>query len=209
MNKRYAIFDMDGTMVNSMVYWDRLGEEFLRGRGITSDLTEVLELARPMTLPETAELFLRYFSLPDRLEDMIAEMGAIMEAHYQNDVQAKPGIFSCLEQLTAEGVQMCVVSSTAERLVRLCLERLGLLHHFRFLLSCESFGVGKHRPDAYLAAAERLGAQPSEIAVYEDAIYAVRTAKAAGFYVVAVYDEPATACWQEMQQTAHEAICLD
>ena len=99
---------------------------------------------------------------------------------------------------------MCVASATAEPLMEACLSRLGVAHYFQFLLSCETVGAGKNRPDVYFAAAERLGAEPEEIAVYEDALYAARTAKEAGFYVVGVYDDSASGHWDELKELADE-----
>ena len=82
-------------------------------------------------------------------------------------------------------------SALAEHLMEACLGRLGVLPCFEFLLSCESVGAGKNSPAVFLEAAKRLGAEPHEIAVFEDALYAIKTAKQAGFYVVAVSDEAA------------------
>ena len=97
-------------------------------------------------------------------------------------------------------------SATAEPLVEACLSRLGVADCFDFWLSCETVGVGKHRSDVYDAAAARMGTQPGEIAVYEDALYAARTAKAAGYYLVAVYDASAASHWDELCTLADEAI---
>ena len=77
---------------------------------------------------------------------------------------------------------------------------------FDFLLSCETLGVGKSRPDIYLEAARRLGAAPGEIAVFEDALYAVRTAREAGFYVVGVAEEAYAGDWPQVCALAHETI---
>ena len=101
---------------------------------------------------------------------------------------------------------MCVASATAEPLMEACLSRLGVAHYFQFLLSCETVGAGKSRPDVYFTAAERLGARPEEIAVYEDALYAARTAKEAGFYVVGIYDDSASEHWDELKELADEWI---
>ena len=89
--------------------------------------------------------------------------------------------------------------------MKACLDRLGVLDYFDFLLSCEEVGWGKDRPDVYHEAARRLGASPGEIAVYEDALGAAKTAKMAGYYVVAVYDG-GTQPWEELKKLADEAI---
>ena len=101
---------------------------------------------------------------------------------------------------------MCVASSTAQELMSACLSRLRVADRFVFLLSCEEVGAGKNRPDVYLESARRLGAQPQEIAVFEDALYAARTAKEAGFYTVAVFDDSETEHWEELTKLANDSI---
>ncbi len=188
MNKKYAIFDMDGTLVDSMKYWRRLGAEYLESKGVTEDLREVLELIRPMTMSESAKVFVERFHLPLTPKMAENEMNEMMENHYRTDILLKPGVKAYLERLYQKGVRMCVASATAEELMEACLKRLGVSNYFEFLLSCETVGVGKVKPDIYFEAAKRLGSIPEETAVYEDALYAVRTAKTAGFYVIGVYE---------------------
>ena len=186
MDKRYAIFDMDGTLVDSMGFWKHLATEYLQSKGIFPVPANILERIKPMTMSESAELFKREFGLTCDVE---AEMNAMMEAHYRNDIPLKPGVFEYLQ--AHRDARMCVASATAEHLMEACLGRLGVLPCFEFLLSCESVGAGKNSPAVFLEAARRLGAEPDEIAVFEDALYAINTAKQAGFYVVAVSDEAA------------------
>ena len=165
MEQRFAIFDMDGTLVDSMMYWHNLGQEYLESKGVTGDLNEVLERSKPMTMVESGALFIQEFGLAGTPE-----------------------------------------SATAEDLVQVCLTRLGVADYFEFLLSCETVGTGKNRPDVYFAAAERLGAAVENTVVYEDAWYAVRTAKNAGFRVVAIYDNNSRARWDEIRAMADTPI---
>lgn len=207
MDKRFAIFDMDGTLVDSMGYWQSLEREFLIRKGVTDQLEDILERTKPLTLMEAAALFSEYCHIDGTPEQLVEEVLSIMEEHYRNDVTVKPGIFAYLDKLKERGVVMCVASATPRHLVQLCLERLGLAHYFSFLLSCVDVGAGKRQPDVFLEAARRMGAAPHETAVYEDAIYAVRTAHAAGFHVVAIHDGPQNeACWSEMVSLADEVI---
>lgn len=206
MDKRYAIFDMDGTLVDSMVYWKRLAGEFLEQKGVRHIPPDILEQIKPMTIREAMSLFLQTFGLEGSPDSLSAEANALMERHYREDVPLKPGVKEYLAALDRAGVQMCVASATAEPLMRDCLGRLGVLERFRFLLSCEAVGAGKDRPDVYLAAAERLGGSPGETAVYEDALYAAGTARRAGFYVIGVYDESAGANWPQLKALADETI---
>lgn len=203
MGKKYAIFDMDGTLINSMVFWKNLATEYLTSKGILQIPADILEQIKPMTMSESAALFRREFGLTGDVE---AQMNEMMEDHYRNDIPLKPGVREYLENLHRQGVRMCVASATAEHLMESCLTRLGVREHFEFLLSCETVGAGKRSPLVYHEAARRLGAAPREIAVYEDALYAVQTAKTAGFHVVGVYDDSAAGSWQAIEQESDEVI---
>ena len=203
MDKKYAIFDMDGTLIDSMVFWKNLATEYLTSKGILQIPADILEQIKPMTMSESAALFRREFGLTGDVE---AQMNEMMEDHYRNDIPLKPGAWEYLENLHRQGVRMCVASATAEHLMESCLTRLGVRQYFEFLLSCETVGAGKRSPLVYQEAARRLGAVPGQIAVYEDALYAVQTAKATGFHVVGVYDDSAADSWQAIEQESDEVI---
>ena len=206
MDKRFAIFDMDGTLVDSMIYWKHLAMEFLESKGVQTISPEILERIKPMTMTESAVLFIQEYNLPGTAESVTAEMNAMMDEHYRKDVPLKPGAAEYLEALHHKGVSMCVASATAEDLMEACLTRLGVAKYFSFLLSCETVGAGKNRPDVYWESAKRLGAKPEEIAVYEDALYAAKTAKQAGFYVVTVRDDSNQPHWETLTALADEKI---
>ena len=206
MNKKYAIFDMDGTLVDSMPKWRGLGWEFLHSRGVTEIPAGVQGNTRHRTMLETAQLFIDTFHLEGTARSVCDEINGMMAQHYCTDVELKEGVIPYLERLKAEGVRMCVASATAKPLLTICLERLDLAKYFEGVFSCMDIGVGKSQPDVYHAAAALMGCKPEEAAVYEDAVFAGHTAKDAGYYLVAVRDETAADQWDELCGIADEVI---
>ena len=212
MNCNYAIFDMDGTLIDSMKYWKNLGREYLSRFGIVDNLDEVMEKIKPMTMTESAEYFRTEFNLSGTKESIAEEMNQMMEEHYRKDIPLKEGVKKYLQALDTRGVKMCVASATDEKLMRACLTRLGVIDYFEFILSCEEVGVGKNSPDVYLKAIEyfqnknEIVINPKEVAVYEDAAYAVRSALEAGFYVIAVRDDSNQEKWEKLRECVPEVI---
>lgn len=209
MDKQYAIFDMDGTLVDSMVYWRGLAKEYLSTKGIPQVPADIWNKLQSITVIESATLFVDTFGLTETPAQVLEEMHQIMAEHYRHRILLKPGVADYLRNLKAKGVRLCVASATAIHLMESCLKRLGVLDCFDFLLSCETKGISKTRPDIYLEAAEKFGSRPAETAVYEDALYAATTAKKADFYLVAVYDQWEKGNWAKMEALADETIYFE
>lgn len=188
MDKKFAIFDMDGTLVDSMGYWNRLAEEFLARRGFPPLSPELQEESIALTMEGTANLFIRTYHMTDTPEQICAEVNGLMERHYRADVPLKPGAAAFLERMKQADFQMCIASSTNPVLIDICLRRLGVRDYFEFLLSCEEVGEGKNRPTVYLEAARRLGGTPENTVIFEDILVAAQTAKQAGFSLGVIYD---------------------
>lgn len=204
--KKFAIFDLDGTLVDSMGYWKNLSVEYLTLMGVKEIPADILERIKPMTVKESAALFVSEFSLDATPQQVAAEIAGIMSRHYIEDIPIKPGVAAYLEKLAAKGVKMCVASATVEPLVDACLERLGIRQFFEFTISCDTVGAGKKSPLVYQRAAELLGAGAEETVVYEDAFFAARTAKDAGFEVCAVYDRISHDGWEELREICDSEI---
>lgn len=206
MDKKYAIFDMDGTLVESMFFWRGLGRELMESKGIDLNRFAKPKPMRHMTVLETAAVFVEHYQLDSTPQELADEMNARMAYHYRTDVELKPGVRAYLQRLKEQGVRMYVASATARPLVETCLERLEVLDYFEGAISCMEVGVGKYAPDVYHAAARAMGAAPEETAVYEDSLQAGQTAKKAGYYLVGVYDESDKDLWPQVCELADEAI---
>ena len=210
MNKKYAIFDMDGTLIDSMIYWKRLATEYLERKGVKEIPSDLQERIKPMTMTESAELFRIEFKLAGTKESIALEMNQMMDEHYRKDIPLKVGVKEYLAKLKDLGVKMCVASATDMDLMQICLERLGIKKYFSFLISCEEVGVGKRMPDVYLEAVKRLQEKevilPEDVAVYEDADYAIHTALKAGFYTIAVWDDSNKKKWEQLKAQTMESV---
>lgn len=206
MDKKYCIFDMDGTIADSMGHWKNLEREFLIEKGIKDDVDETLKEIQHMTIPAAMEFFIGRFGFAGTVDSLTEEFNALMAEHYRNDVDIKPGAKEYLDKLREKGVKMCIASATSTPLVRIALHRMGISDYFDFTLSCVEVGASKDKPDVFLEAARRLGGKPEDTAVFEDSLVASVSAKSAGFYVVGIYDKYSAHNWPGICELADELI---
>lgn len=182
-----AIFDLDGTLLDSMGIWDRAGEDFLLSLGITprENLAETL---KEMSLAQAAEYVQDEYGVSKSVDEIIRDVCHLVEDFYIEKVPLKEGVEEVLEQLANDHVKMCVATASERRLVDLALTRCGVRQYFSEIFTCNELGLGKDTPEIYEMALSHLGTPKENTFVFEDAIHAIRTAKAAGFPVVGIYD---------------------
>lgn len=183
-----AIFDMDGTLLDSMPVWKRLTAGYLEQFGVHITDQEYAA-TEGMSQPEVAQFFIeRYPSLPLNVHGLLDGMDELITARYAAIARPRAGVTAYLDGLRARGVKMAVATLTARRHAEKALRDRGMLDYFDFMLTIEDVGVSKWEPDIYLQSAARMGLTPAQCVVFEDAPYACTTAKRAGFYVCGVLE---------------------
>lgn len=182
-----AIFDLDGTLLDSLAIWENAGAIYLEHRGISVEEGLGRKLF-PLTIEAAAE-YLKVHYVPQASTREIIEgvLGEIRD-FYLYDVELKPGAAELLEHLKRSGVPMAAATSGDGKLARAALERLGIRKYFEEIYTCTEVGAGKDQPLIYQQAAECLQTDPEDTWVFEDALHAIQTAKAAGFVTVGVSD---------------------
>ena len=182
-----AIFDFDGTLLDSMFIWDTIGEDYLRtlGKEPHEDLKETF---MTLTLEEAAEYYREHYKVTLSVTEIVDSINAMVEGIYRTKVTLKPGVAEYLRLLKESGVKMCVATVTDRYLVEDTLDRLGILHYFSGIFTCAEVGYGKDKPIIYQKALEHLGTAKEETFVFEDSLFALETAKTDGFPTVGVYD---------------------
>ncbi len=201
-----AIFDMDGTLLNSMDYWALVAEEYLNSQGIApTDNTNKRFLEDGMRA--WYEDCQKKYGLSASYADAKNGIYALMNKRYEADVDLKDGALELLEKLYQKGVKMCLATATEREAVEKILKKLGIEKYFLRIFTSGEVGVGKREPLIYEIALDFLGTDKETTYVFEDAIYAMKTAYTNGFRVVGVYDKNVFATKDEVKSLCH--IYLD
>ena len=184
---RGAIFDLDGVLLDSMGIWKDLGARYLRSLHIQPEpgLNEILFA---MSMEQGAAYLKEHYPLPQSEAEIGEGIARMLEDYYFYEVPAKPGAAALLNFLAERGIPMAAATSSPRTHVTRALERLGLLSYLQAVFTTGEVGTSKHEPAIYHLAAERLGTAPEETLVFEDSLYALKTARAAGYCTVGVFD---------------------
>ncbi|CZQ97244.1 HAD family hydrolase [Trichococcus collinsii] len=190
MKLEAAIFDLDGTLLDSMPIWQGLGENYLLQKKLQPALG-LQDALKKMSLQQAAQHFQAAYGLHEAEETILSEIAMLIADFYRYEVPLKAGVAEYLQQLQAQNVKMCIATATERNLAESALERLDIRKYFSTILTSSEVKVGKEDPLIYQRALEQLGAPATKTVVFEDALHAIETATAAGFRVVGVYDETA------------------
>lgn len=183
-----VIFDLDGTLVDSMWLWESLADNYLLSIGIEppKDLGEIL---KELTLKEAAFYMKERFNIESTPHEINEDMGNLLADYYANRLQLKPYVLEVLKEFKNRNIIMVIATATDEHLVEAVLNRHDIGGYFEFIQTCNNIGLSKGQPEFFQIIIDRLKLDPKEMWVFEDALYCMVSAKKAGLNIVAVEDK--------------------
>ena len=205
--KKAVIFDLDGSLVDSMWIWGEIDREYLGRFGIElKSRDEIKEKIEGMSFHETAIYIKERYGIPDSIEQMKADWNQMAWDKYEREVPLKPGIPDFLEGCRRRGLLLGIATSNSRELAENVLRVHQLQDYFQSILTGSEILKGKPAPDVYLKVAEALDVRPEECLVFEDILPGIWAGKNAGMTVCAVADEDSAPSWKEKQAISDYAI---
>ena len=211
-----VIFDIDGTLLDSMPLWNNLGERYLQKLGFTEEETEGLS-QRISTMPfaEGIHYIKKEYSLDIAEERIREQLQEMIAGAYRDEIALKAGAKEYLQFLKERGIPCILATAGDASLATVALKRLKVWEEFQGLLLCEEFNTSKREAKIYFLAMERLSlSRPEDVLVFEDVLHAIKSAKQAGFQVCGILDEANREDWEKIQKMAdltakdfYELVC--
>jgi len=199
------IFDLDGTLLDSMGVWLNIDIEFMKKRGLAVP-ADYFDKISSMGFAEIAAYTIKRFGLPDSVDGLLREWNGMAAYAYGHTLQMKPNAKEYLLSLKERGAKLAIATSAIPELCDLALRSHGIYDWFNVICNSSEVGCGKSRPDIFLLAAEKLGVDPRDCIVFEDILDAVKSAKSAGMIVCGVYDKASENDWDTIKSIADYAI---
>ena len=200
-----AVFDLDGTLLDSSWVWEKVDEKFLGDRGFQVPDDYVDEIS-PLGAERAAVYTIERFGLNEDKDDIVREWIEMAKKEYATEVVCKPYAKEFLEELHKLNIKMAVATSSDRELFMKTLEREGILKYFQKIVTVDEVERGKGYPDIYEEAARRIKVNPHKCLVFEDILAGVTGASLGEFNVVAVFDEKSKHNWEKIKSISKYCI---
>lgn len=200
-----AVFDLDGTLLDSSWVWEKVDEKFLGDRGFQV-LDDYVDEISPLGAERAAVYTIERFGLNEDKDDIVREWIEMAKKEYATEVVCKPYAKEFLEELHKLNIKMAVATSSDRELFMKTLEREGILKYFQKIVTVDEVERGKGYPDIYEEAARRIKVNPHKCLVFEDILAGVTGASLGEFNVVAVFDEKSKHNWEKIKSISKYSI---
>jgi len=185
-----VIFDLDGTLIDSMGMWTTVDQLYLKSKG-KQPKPELASILKKMSMNQTILHFQSEYGIDEPTEQIVSEIQALAHESYQYHIPLKEGALDLLRHFKDQQTRMCIATANHRPLAEAAIQRLGLSEFMSHLLTCDEAGFSKEHPQIFHQALAMMQTSLHKTLVFEDSLHAVETAKAAGFFVVAVFDPSA------------------
>ena len=186
----YSIFDVDGTILDSMEVWNTLASQYVQRLGMVPE-KNLDEIVSDMSLEQSATYLKNHYKINKQEERIISEVLNFISDFYEYEVNLMPGFKEFISHYDSINV---IGTSCDEELVKIALNRLAVLNYFEDIITCSKVNKSKNDPDFYLACAQVLKQRPEDIVVFEDADYCIDVARKVGFKVIKIKD------WRDLNE---------
>ena len=186
----YSIFDVDGTILDSMEVWNTLASQYVQSLGMVPE-KNLDEIVSDMSLEQSAIYLKNHYKINKQEERIISEILNFISDFYEYEVKLMPGFKEFISHYDSMNV---IGTSCDEELVKIALNRLGVLNNFEDIITCSKVNKSKDDPNFYLACAQVLKQRPEDIVVFEDADYCIDVARKVGFKVIKIKD------WRDLNE---------
>lgn len=192
------IFDLDGTLVDSMSYWNHLNKDFMKTKGV--EVSDEVNHKLITMSSRGALLFLKeHYDLKEGVDELFNEMKDIISEFYTNKVEPKENALDVLKYLKEKGYKIAIGTSTEEGFAKIVVEKYGIDKYIEKIYTVENIGISKEEKEFFLEIAKKIDEKPDDVALVDDNFLALRAAREAGLTTFGIYDENSKDIWEKIK----------
>ncbi|KXO16926.1 HAD hydrolase, family IA, variant 3 [Clostridiales bacterium KA00134] len=204
-NMEGYLFDLDGTLLDSMSMWRSLTLNFLKSHNLTFT-EELAQELTTMSIKTSADYLRDLYKLDLTSKEIIEEMEKNIVKGYKNEVPLKEGALEVLKALKNQGKKLAIATATNDKYVKIVMDKFKLGDYFDFIATVDNMGILKNDPQFYLKASQKFDLSPKEVTLFDDAPFAIEAALKAGLRVVCMYDKSADAYFEKQKEACDMAL---